>query len=190
MGGNSEVQTRRALAPHSDPKALCQPNTVELKCHPSFGLVLSDGSPADNHYRACTRRTCHTDSLQVSNGYARPSGLVYVGWSVNVRCNAGYVLTREEGGTATPSCREDCAFDKAYSCQPVQCQAGNIDPNGVVSRNGQQTLTGQDRIEFDEYVRVTCKHGYMASDSAHGPKEACKVSYMRECQADGTLSNQ
>lgn len=54
-----------------------------------------------------------------------------------------------------------------------------------------QTCTGTkpDRIEYDEYIRVTCNHGYMASDSAHGPKEACKVSYVRECQADGTLSN-
>lgn len=190
MGGHGESQDRRALAPHeSDPKALCKPSKVDLKCHPSFGLVLSDGSPVDNRYRACTRRTCHTDSLQISNGYSAPSGLVYVGWSINIKCNTGYVLTAEEGGSATPSCREDCAFEKPYSCRAVQCQAGSIDPNGIVFRNGKQKLIGQDEIFFDEYVRVTCNHGYMASDSAHSHNEACKVSYTRECLADGTLSN-
>jgi len=38
-------------------------------------------------------------------------------------------------------------------------------------------------------VRITCNHGFMASDSAHAYGEACKVSYIRECQADGTLTN-
>ena len=51
------------------------------------------------------------------------------------------------------------------------------------------TGTPLDRIEYDEYVRITCNHGYMASDSAHAHGEACKVSYIRECQADGTLTN-
>ena len=49
--------------------------------------------------------------------------------------------------------------------------------------------TSLDHLEYDEYVRVTCNHGYMASDSAHSHNEACKVSYTRECLADGTLSN-
>jgi hypothetical protein len=191
VGGGTEFHERRALAPFhsSEPEAMCKPNKVELKCHPTSGLVLSDGSPVERHYRACTRRTCHTDSLQLQNGYTTPSGLVYVGWSVNVRCNAGYVLTAEDGGSATPSCKEDCGFEKAHSCQAVKCTAGSIDPNGNIFRNGQQKLLPQDLIAFDEYATVTCNHGYMASDSAHAHGEACKVSYIRECQADGTLTN-
>jgi len=77
---------------------------MELSCHPTSGLVLPDNSPLQvmhasprfdayvlsflfanrtqgrqAHYGACTRKTCHTDSLDIQDGYTEPVGQVVVG---------------------------------------------------------------------------------------------------------------
>ena len=168
-------------------------NTMELRCHPSYGLVPSDGLASGAEFRACTRQTCHTDSLKIENGVALPSGPINIGSSVSISCNAGYQLdSAAAGGSAAPKCREH-GFDSPLKCKRIQCQISNIDPHGVVTGVEPApvlpaSLTAPDFIAFDQYVRVTCNHGYMASDSDHAYGQPCRVSYVVECQADGNLS--
>jgi hypothetical protein len=168
-------------------QAQCKPTKLELTCHPHAGLVASDGS--EQTLRACNPRTCHTDALVIPNGRTSPQGFVYVGWEVRIECNAGYELDADSGGSAAPKCRDDCGFEAPASCAPVKCPVAGIAPNGVVLRGEQPASSNHAYISFDEYVRVTCNHGYMASDSAHVYNEPCKLSYIRECLADGSLSN-
>lgn len=190
-----EPGNRRKLieTSHTVDGAVCAPQKVELSCHPTSGLVLSDNSPLEKHYGACAKIACHTDSLHIHNGYVDSSpGLVLVGESVNIRCNAGFELKYDSSKSARPRCNAGCNFDPPRICERKKCYTFSIDPNGRVQRMGQPAAvrpTKLDRLEYDDYVRITCNHGYMASDSAHIYNEACKVSYIRECQADGSLSN-
>ena len=101
-------------------------NTMELRCHPSYGLVPSDGLASGAEFRACTRQTCHTDSLKIENGVALPSGPINIGSSVSISCNAGYQLdSAAAGGSAAPKCREHCGFDSPLKCKRIQCQISN-----------------------------------------------------------------
>jgi len=189
---------RRALAvitqrpAHLIPeKAQCAPTRLELTCVPHSGLVDSDGT--EQTLRACNPRTCNTRALNIPNGRTSPEGyeFVYVGWKVEIVCNEGYKMDTDSGGSGVLKCQDDCGFDAApASCAPVKCPIDSVDPNGLAVRE-EQLPTSSDRayITFDEYVRVTCNHGFMAGDSAHVYNEPCKVSYIRECLADGSLSN-
>jgi hypothetical protein len=195
--GDERPPLRRALAVIAQrpahlilEKAQCAPTRLELTCHAHSGLVTSDGT--EQTLRACNPRTCNTHALNIPNGRTSPEGyeFVYVGWKVEILCNTGYKLD-DSGGSAVIKCQDDCGFDAApASCAPVKCPIDGVDPNGIAVRE-EQLPTSSDRayITFDEYVRVTCNHGFMASDSAHVYNEPCKVSYIRECLADGSLSN-
>ena len=172
---------------------VCAPQKVEVSCHPSSVLVLSDNSPVDQHYRACAKIACQTDSLYIHNGYVDAApGLVAVGDSVRIRCNTGFELEPDSAKSSNPRCQSSCAFDPPQTCKRKKCYTFSIDPNGRVQQMGQPAAvypTKLEPLEYDQYVRITCNHGYMASDSAHTYNEACKVSYIRECKADGSLSN-
>lgn len=173
--------------------AVCAPQKVEVSCHPSSVLVLSDNSPVEKYYRACAKIACHTDSLYIHNGYVEAApALVAVGDSVRIRCNTGFELKYDSAKSSNPRCQSSCAFDPPQTCERKKCYTFSIDPNGRVQQMGQAVAvypTKLEPLEYDQYVRITCNHGYMASDSAHTYNEACKVSYIRECRADGSLSN-
>jgi len=96
--------------------------------------------------------------------------------------------------SAQPTCVDGCVFEAMDSCVPVKCREPfKHPPNGVLSGGSMAALDrlalNRNYLEYDEYVKITCNHGYMASDSAHSYWEPCKVSYIRECLADARLSN-
>ena len=162
------------------------PDKVVLACHPDLELpVLADGRAFDT-YKACVERTCNTNSLNISNGVASPQGDIPRGGVAKIVCDPGYELSNSANTSASPECRDDCTFDAPASCIKRSCPTTFADPNGM-ARGGDQN--GRNFIHFDEYVRITCNHGYMANDSSHVYNEPCKVSYTRECGADGMLSN-
>ena len=176
------------------PPPVCAPAKIDLACGPGSEIVTMDGSPARNEFRHCVPRYC-SDLPVVADGTAAPVSpidwngkkVVAKGDAAQISCNAGYALAGS--GSAQPRCLDGCRFETPDTCVPIKCAESFQDPNGVVNGGPLVALPDRSYLEFDEYVRITCNHGYMASDSSHSHSEPCKVSYVRECRADGSLTN-
>lgn len=182
---------------------VCSPAEIDLACNPAAEIVTMDGTPARDEFRYCVPRYCSVPLVTyngVRAGIATPIApvnlngvqVVAKGDAVQITCDPGYMLA----GTASaqPTCVDGCVFEAMDSCVPVKCREPfKHPPNGVLSGGSMAALDrlalNRNYLEYDEYVKITCNHGYMASDSAHSYWEPCKVSYIRECLADARLSN-
>jgi len=176
---------------------VCSPGRteIELACNPAAAIVTMDGTPARDEFRYCVPRYCSVPL--VAYGTATPIApvnwngeqVVAKGDAVRITCDPGYMLA----GTASaqPTCVDGCQFEAMDTCVPVKCREPFQDPNGVLTGGPMAALANRNfnYLEYDEYVKITCKHGYMASDSEHSYSEPCKVSYIRECLANARLSN-
>jgi len=179
-----------------DEAPICPPAAMELACSPSAQIVTQDGTPVSEEFRACAPRYC-TEMPYVKHGTVTPmkativegQARVAAGEAVRISCDRGYELSGALGVSAQPKCVDGCTFEEHDVCVPKKCMQPFQDPNGVVVGGPLEELASRNHLEFDEYVRITCNHGYMASDSAHGSNDVCKVSYMRECLADGSLTH-
>jgi len=174
---------------------MCAPTKMDLSCSPLKEIVTPDGTPAKNEFRVCSPRYC-TELPVVKHGTVTAltpimsKGKLHVirGEAVRITCNTGYELAGGAGASAVPICTDGCTFQTHDVCVPKKCVHAFQDLNGVVSGGVMTEPTHRSYLEFDEFVRITCNHGYMASNSLHAYQEPCKVSYVRECQQDGTLS--
>lgn len=195
-----------------DDAAQCAPTKVELACNPLAEIVSSDtGSRAKGEYKYCVPRVC-VDPPVVEHGaiIRDPDTKEYrVGDEIEIRCDAGFEIAA--GFTARSKCTKNCVFDTPpMICVPKKCKESWQDPKGIATFGyvaskeredanldvgfGSVDLTViQSRkpssLEYNEYVHITCNHGYMASDSSHSTNEPCKVTYRRECRQGGTLSD-
>jgi hypothetical protein len=187
------LQMRDVGALHDDAPT-CPPAAMELACSPSAEIVTPDGTPVGKEFRACAPRYCtqmpHVEhgtvtAIKTTNVDSRAA--VASGDAVRITCDTGYELSGAQGRSAQPKCVDGCTFEQHEVCVPKKCMQPFQDPNGVVVGGPIDDLATRNYLEFDEYVRITCNHGYMASDTSHSSHEVCKISYVRECLSDGTL---
>eukprot|EP00960_Hanusia_phi_P003607 107001-Hanusia_phi.AAC.3 len=136
---------------------------VKIHCDPHYELDGREGAFRDPYClqsgeweegQSCVRIKCKPYRPPV-NGYVFPTGEVFAGDSVAIKCDPGFMPHfGEEGAKENPACLDTRAYEPGVSCVPIMCPAYRAPQHASV------TPTGPVRV--GERVSIVCDSGYRA----------------------------
>jgi hypothetical protein len=176
------LSTRQTVTP------VVYPNAVTYECSTGHTVTgTNSGSntwdlpcQADGTFPAALE-TCQPVDCGAPGALAhstRPTTAVVYPLSVTYSCDTGYSLSGVFGGLTSFS--RQCLADGTYqvptaTCMPVTCGAAET----VTSASMNNTAS----LVFGDAVLISCDSGYSTNGQASGDN-----TFVRECQADGTLT--
>ncbi|EKX47356.1 hypothetical protein GUITHDRAFT_137535 [Guillardia theta CCMP2712] len=136
---------------------------VKIHCDPHYELDGREGAFRDPYClqsgewekgQSCVRIACEPYRPPL-NGYVFPTGQVFAGESVAIKCDPGFMPHfGEEHAKENPQCLDTRAYELGVTCVPIMC------PAYVAPEHASVTPSGP--VQVGERVAIVCNRGYRA----------------------------